>query len=215
MDKYEKSIGLKTIWLTIVRRFKIVFLFFIPILAVAFIYTQKMMKPTYSSTVTITKNSTITNDNYNKLVAYAISNEVKTNVVSALEAEGKKHKNGNAIVESDINPSFATYVSNKVSTSFTISSSDGSVTEDIANAVKNYIAENFSEKTSYSFGNASKADPGNKSTKYFIIITFVGVIIGLGLGFVDEITSDEVYDAKDVETLGLASFEINTKLAGN
>ena len=44
MEKYEKSIGLKTIWLTLVRRFHIILLIFIPIALISVVYSYAFIK---------------------------------------------------------------------------------------------------------------------------------------------------------------------------
>ena len=64
MEKYEKTIGLKTIWLTIVRRFLVIFAVFIPIALATVVYTQFFMTKTYQSSVTLYRAGSITAAQY-------------------------------------------------------------------------------------------------------------------------------------------------------
>ena len=55
---------------------------------------------------------------------------------------------------------------------------------------------------------ASSPSDVSGTNKYLIIGIAAGAVLALGLAFVDEIISDEVYDRRDVELLGSPSFEI-------
>ena len=64
MEGYEKSICLKTIWLTIVRRFEYILLIFVPIALATLIVTRFVLKKTYQSTVTVSLNKTFSDTGY-------------------------------------------------------------------------------------------------------------------------------------------------------
>ena len=65
MEKYEKFIGLKTIWLTFVRRWKIVLIIFVPAALATLIVTQFFIPKQYQSSATFLNNANLTATTHN------------------------------------------------------------------------------------------------------------------------------------------------------
>ena len=100
MNNYEKSIGLKTIWLTIVRRFKYILLIFVPLLLVTFLVTQFGITKNYQSSVTFLRtSSTIATADYQRLQAAIIDADVLTTVSfkDANDAGNKAAQNNSTV----------------------------------------------------------------------------------------------------------------------
>ncbi|MBQ7243954.1 MAG: hypothetical protein IJS52_07090, partial [Bacilli bacterium] len=57
--QYERQIGLRTIWLTILRRFVDAIVIFVPIALASFVVTQKVMTKSFTSSTTLTINGVI------------------------------------------------------------------------------------------------------------------------------------------------------------
>ena len=211
MQPYEKTIGLRTIWLTLVRRYKIVFLFFIPILAISYLGTKKVFKTSFQSSITIKRGgATISQDNHGKLMDFMTSSDTKTKVSEALAEQEKPIR----IEPSQINLSYTTWKSGMTSINVTFASSNQTIAKEVMAAVKTYASnkDNYADSANFQFSEPSVATI-SKQKKYFIILTALGLMVSLGLAFYDEITSDEVYDVKDVSLFTDTGFEIDTKLA--
>ena len=87
MEGYEKTIGLKTIWLTLIRRFEYILFVFIPIALTTLIVTQVVLTKTYQSSVTVSLNTTFTTPNFEVFKTYGTSQEVLDSTVEKLQAE--------------------------------------------------------------------------------------------------------------------------------
>ena len=220
MEKYEKSIGLKTVYLTLVRRFHIILLLFVPIALGSFIVTNLIMKKTYQSTSTIAKASAFTAAHYQN-AQLTIKNETNlTKVVENLKNNGTTHSNGSVITINEINSglSFSAFSSSNQSVSLSLffQSNDSKIVQPVlseltivsVDALK--IQKDF--ETTYITKEASKAVKNSKENKYFLIALAAGAVISLGIPFVYEIISDELYDADDVKALGCDAFEL--KISG-
>ena len=221
-NKYEKQIGLKTIYLTFVRRWMYMLIIFVPVVAAAYIYTQKIMKDTYSSIAVISKNAVFDQTRYNDMKSNINSSYEST--VTALGEAGVKHSNGNPITINDLAAvSVDSFVANKYTVTLSMSSSESGITQPILTELAkqavekcyNHDAEgnrttaksNF-EGTQLNGGKASAATPSGKAKKYFIIGAAAGAVLALGLPFIYEITSDEVYEASDLTSYGIPAFDI-------
>lgn len=209
MDTYEKSIGLKTIWLTIIRRFKIILLFFIPIVLVSFLGTKKVFKTSYQASMSIKMGgATISQDNHGKLMNFVTSDDTKAKVSENLA----KKENPINIEASAINLSYTTWKSGITSISVSFKSSNKTVATEVMKELKTYVSDpaNYADAAKYQF-NEPSTQTISKQKKYFLILAVLGAVVSFGLAFYDEISSDEVYDAKDVKAFGGDAFEIDTK----
>lgn len=209
MNSYEKNIGLRTMWLTFIRRFKIILLFFIPILLVSFLGTKKVFKTSYQSNMTVTTGGVINLENHTNLVNFVTKTETKEKVSSALSKKATP-----IIIEpSAIAFSITSWKNNLTSMSISFKSNNNTIATEVMNELKTYISdpENFQYATRYQF-NEPTSSTINKQKKYFLILAFLGAMISVGLAFYDEVSSDEVYDVKDVKLMGLDGFELDTNL---
>ena len=214
MEHYEKSISLKTIYLTLVRRFKLIILLFVPIALTSLVVTQFIMTKTYQSTSVVSKTTVFNASQYQTLKLSFIDNEFLTSVKNHLEENNVKHSNGNEITVGEIASglSFSVLNINDVSVSVYYQSKDRSITQPVLNQIVALGVEGLKENKDFATLSITKeATTGvknSKENKQLLIGMAAGVVVALGLPFVYEIISDEVYDKKDVEALGCASYEI-------
>ena len=221
MNNYEKSIGLKTIWLTLVRRFKYILLIFIPLALVSLLVINVGISKNYQSSVTFTKTSGTINatTEYPPLQAKILDADVLTTVATNLETNNVAHKNGSKITVAEIK-SGITFGSMATSgaTSFTFSfkSSDGSIVQPFLAEYSDVVfnlpginadVNNPTYKISSPASNPTDLS-ASKKKKYLLIAVAASLVVALAIPFIDEIISDEVYDKKDVMALGSNAFEL-------
>lgn len=227
MNKYEKIIGLKTIWTTILRKWHIFFIVFIPIASISFMVTHLMLKKTYISTVIVSRvKGTINSSQYSVIQSYVLDTSSEKGkegaiyiTVNNLKEEEFKHKNGSEITADEIKSgiSFATLASNSTTVSFSFQSTDNSITQKVLDELTTASVANLKATAGGEFsemqimGSASAATKNSKENTYFLIALAVGAVIGFGIPFADEIVSDEVYDKYDIESLGCSAFEVKAK----
>ncbi|MBO4668055.1 MAG: hypothetical protein J5666_08045 [Bacilli bacterium] len=214
MEHYEKNISLKTIYLTFVRRFKLILFLFVPIALGSVVVTQFVMTKTYASSSVVSKTAVFNASHYQTLKLSFSSNDLLTNVKAKLDEQNIKHSNGNEITVSEISSglSFSALNTNDVSVTVSYQSTDKSITQPVLKELVtlgvNGLKENGDFKTLSITTEATEGVKNSKNGKQLLIGIAAGVVVALGLPFVYEIISDEVYDKKDVEMLGCASYEI-------
>jgi capsular polysaccharide biosynthesis protein len=220
MEKYEKAIGLKTIYLTFARRFHIILLLFIPIALGSFIVTNLIMKKTYQSSSTIAKTTAFTAAHYQNAQLTIKSETNLTTIADNLKNNGVTHSNGSTITIKEINSglSFSAFSSSNQSVSLSLyfQSTDSKIVQPVLAELTTVSVEVLKTKkdleTTYITKEASKAVKNSQESKYFLIALAAGAVVSLGIPFVYEITSDELYDADDVKMLGCDAFEL--KISG-
>ena len=221
MEKYEKFIGLKTIYLTLARRFHFILFIFLPIALASFVVTNFMLTKTYQSTVTVSSNAAIAAADYQVLQTYVKKVGTADNpgtldtVVTNLKENGVKHSNGSEITINEISSgiSFNSLASNSISVSFTFQTTEQAIAKPVLDEVAKVALANLkASNTKYNVYNVSgEATAGVKNSKerqYFLIALAAGFVVACAVPFVYEIIADEVYDKEDVEMLGSPSFEI-------
>ena len=212
MEGYEKSIGLKTIWLTIIRRFEYILFVFIPIALTSLIVTRFVLTKTYESKVTVSLNKTFSAADFSVFQTYVTNSEVLDNTVNKLQND-----KGIALTSGDITTGlkFTAPASNAISGSFSFTSSTKAIVQPVMEVLSETSVSYAKEKDNGKFASlnittAATAPTKNSSeNKYLLIGLAAGLVVALGIAFIDEILSDEVYDAKDIEQLGCEGFELN------
>ena len=223
MGNYERIIGLKSVWLTIVRRFVIILIIFIPISLVSVAYTQLFMTKTYLSSITLLSDKDISPTGYTPLPSAVKSEKVakaaEESLAKTKDDDGNpitpiKHANGSAITWEEILkginiPSAVSTATRKVSIEY--QSTEQSIAKPILEAVaKATIANNPLSGINLSIsGTATTGTHSSSENKYMLIGIAAGFVLGCVLAFIDEVISDEVYDKKDIEMLGADGFEIS------
>lgn len=216
MEKYEKSIGLKTIYLTLVRRFHIILLLFVPIALGSFIATNLIMKKTYQSSSTIAKSTAFTAAHYQNAQLTIKSETNLTKVTENLKNNGVTHSNGSTITINEINSglSFSAFSSSNQSISLSLyfQSKDNKIVQPVLAELTTVSVESLKTQkdfeATYITNEASKAIKISKENQYFLIALAAGAVVSLGIPFVYEIISDELYDSDDVKMLGCDAFEL-------
>lgn len=229
MEPYQRTISLKTIWLTIVRRYLGIILIFVPIALASLIVTQTMMTKTYMSSFTLSNAAVINATQYaiiqNSLkdskLSYTVTPEggeaethyVYTEAAKALKTAGTKHFNGAEITADEIYSriSVGSLATNSITLTFSYFSADSLVPQKILDATSPFLVTAFKQKANMPNLSAKQASNVSKSSsenRYFIIALAAGLVIALALPFIDEILSDEVWDYKDIYNLGADGFEI-------
>lgn len=220
MEKYEKSIGLKTIYLTLVRRFHIILLLFVPIALGSFIVTNLIMKKTYQSSSTIAKATAFSAAHYQNAQLIIKSDTNLTKIADNLKNNGVTHSNGSTITINEINSglSFSAFSSSSQSVSLSLffQSRDNKIVQPVLAELTTISVESLKIQkdfeTTYITKEATKAVKNSKENQYFLIALAAGAVISLGIPFVYEIVSDELYDADDAKMLGCDACEI--KISG-
>ena len=243
MEPYERSISLKTIWLTIIRRWVGIVLIFAPIALASYIVTQKIMTKTYSSSIDLNNTAVVTTPQHSilasaikdKSLSYTVTipaeeegGEATTETVYVfpeaarlLAAEGIKNSNGKAITPEEIISGYSILglASNSLKVTLSFTSKDNAIPKlilDTATPLIYKAAEpRITGTKAFVVSEASAVAKISKENTYLFIGLAAGFIVACALPFIDEIVSDEVYDAKDVRMLGCDGFEIkaNKKVA--
>lgn len=214
MEKYEKIIGLKTIWLMIIRRFLAIFAVFVPILLATIVYTQFFITKTYQSSISLYRSGAITVSQYPIIPSAIKSSETAQAVADKLKTADPviKHSNGSEITANEIISGISIASSIPATTgtvSFTFQSSDKAICKIVLEEVLNVALPTINETLPGTVISSHASEPAknSKENTYLLIGMAVGAVIALGFAFVYEIISDEVYDKDDIEKLGCSGFE--------
>lgn len=209
MEKYEKTIGLKTIWLTIIRRYLAIFLVFIPIAAATVIYTQLVMKKSYQSSTTFINNTNLNQTQHSQIALQITKTETINATVERLAA-----KEAPIIVDASTITSGLSVTAFNSNNPGIVTFSFTSTNKDIAKPILTELEEVALDAVKASgFANmgyksrASEPIKVSKDKTYLLIGLAAGAVLALGFAFVYEIISDEVYDKDDIEKLGCSGFE--------
>ena len=213
MDKYERNISLRTIYLTIIRRFKTILLFFVPIALIVLVFTTFIMTKTYQSSATITNasGSAISTQAYQSMQLALKKTEFIDSVVEQLKTDEVKHSNKKEIVASEITSglSFGTLATNSISVKISFQSTDSKIVQPVLKTLTTKYAES---QTTYNVtSEASGAVKNSSERKYLLIGVAAGLVVACGIAFLDEIFSDEVYDAKDIANYGIPAFDMKVR----
>lgn len=207
MEKYERTIGLKTIWLTFVRRWKILLIIFVPATIVTLLVTQLFIPKQYQSSATLSNTSNL-NAGTHSAVQNQIKKETTLNKTSqylqtdySISLSNDKILNGLSFVAfSSTSPTIV---------SFSYTSGNKSVVKPVMESLKKATLEELAN-TDYKnmFFSSSPSEPkrSDKVKTYLLIGLAASLVLGLGIAFVDEIVSDEVYDEDEIELLGSPSY---------
>lgn len=224
MEKYERTIGLKTILLTLVRRFLIILCIFLPIALVSVVYTKAIMKTEYTTTIVLTRASSFTPTNYPTMYSAIKSMKnaeaVAQELAKTTEGEGEeahaitptKHADGSDITADEIYAGITMAAS--ISTSLgsinvSFKTKDSTIAQIVLKTVIEFAQPDYKAVTDVKYGEASTpTDNSSTKNKYLLIGVAAGLVLALGFAFVYEIVSDEVYDKADIENLGCAGFEL-------
>ena len=211
MEGYEKRIGFKTIWLTIVRRFEYILFIFVPIALTSLIVTQFVLTKTYQSTVTVSLNANFSATSYKVFQNYVTNEEVLDQTVNKLQNDKNITTNISEITTGLL---FDSPDGNSISANFSFQSSKKAIVQPVmevlSDVVVNYAKEKDGQFASLSITTpATQARKNSSENKYLLIGLAAGLVVACAIPFIDEIISDEVYDAEDVKQLGCEGFELN------
>lgn len=224
--QYERQIGLRTIGLTIVRRFIDVIVIFIPIALASYVVTQKVMTKSFTSSVSLTINGVISSAQYavikssiNKAdLAYTVTAEDEEKTVTTYyvytQAAANLVAKGVNMKPTDIYPkiSLAALASSSASISISFTSSDSALPKKVLDEVAPLLVIAYKQMRTdlgtLSTVPASAAVHSSKENTYLLIGLAAGLALGFGFAFLDEIFSDEVYNARDVNNFGGAGFDL-------
>lgn len=208
MEKYEKAIRLKTIWLTFVRRWKIILIIFVPAALATLIVTQFFIPKQYQSSATFLNNANLNATTHSAAQLQIQKEATLTKAVKYLEAD---YSITNISAGNILNGlSFTAYSAyNPGVVIFSYTSKQQKIVKPIAEALSKAALEelqaNGFDKMVIS-SPASNPTSVGKGKQYLLIGLAVSAVLGLGIAFVDEIVSDEVYDEDDIALLGSSSY---------
>ena len=208
MEKYEKTIGIKTIWLTLVRRWKIILIIFVPATLATLIVTQFFVPKQYQSSATFLNNANLTATTHNA-AQLQIQKEVTLN--KAVEYLETDYSITNISASNILNGlSFTAFnSSNPGIVKFSYTSRQQKtvkpVTDALSKAALEELKANGFDKMVISSPASNPASVG-KGKQYLLIGLAASAVLGLGIAFVDELVSDEVYDEDDVALLESPSY---------
>ena len=212
MEKYERTISLRTIYLTLLRRTEAILIIFFPLALASFLVTSYMIPKQYTTTSSIANNALIAQSTYDVMKLKIQNDEVYTTVAMNLKTSGIKHSNGKEITMSEISSgiSFSAYKSSMVSFTISFVTSDQSVAKGVLTEYTNVALETLlpsfaNLSVSKEAGNPSKT---SKENTYLLIGVAASLVLALGVPFVYEIVADKVYDRKDIEAWGVPAFDL-------
>lgn len=216
MERYERTIGLRTIYITLLRRLEWVLIIFVPIALGSFIVTNTMITKTYKSTISVSNMSTTFNTTTWLIFQnYARKSETLATAVSNLEEKGVKYSNGSKISATDITKgiAFATITANTNPVTITFNTTDSKVAAPILTEVAQVTVQVLKDASvanlnNLTVGTASTPVKTSKENTYFLIGMAAGLVLALAIPFIWEIAADKVYDAKDITLLGFEGFEL-------
>lgn len=216
MEQYERTIGLRTIYITLLRRLEWVFIIFVPIALGSLIVTNTMITKTYKSTISVSNMSTtFTTTTWPIFQNYARQAETLATAVSNLEEKGVKYSNGSKISATDITKgiAFATITANTNPVTITFNTTDSKVAAPILAEVAQVTVQVLKDASvanlnNLTVGTASTPVKTSKENTYFLIGMAAGLVLALAIPFIWEIAADKVYDAKDITLLGCEGFEL-------
>lgn len=216
MERYERTIGLRTIYITLLRRLEWVFIIFVPIALGSFIISNAMITKTYRSSIQVSNMSTaFTTITWPVFQNYARQAETLAAVANNLEEKEVKYSNGSKITTADINKgiAFATITTNTNPVTITFSTTDSKIAAPILTEVAEVTVQvlkdaNVASLNNLTVGTASSATKTSKENTYFLIGMAAGLVLALAVPFFWEIAADKVYDTKDITLLGCEGFEI-------
>ncbi|MDY6391860.1 MAG: hypothetical protein SPL80_03380 [Bacilli bacterium] len=212
MEKYERTISLRTIYLTLLRRTEAILIIFFPLALASFLVTSFMIPKQYTTTSSMANGTAITQINYDLLKLKVQNDEVYSAVEANLKTSGIKHSNGKEITKSEISfgLSFSAYKSNMVSFTISFVTQDQSVAKDVLTEYTNVALETLAPnwvnlRISQAAGNPVKT---SKENTYLLVGVATSLVLALGIPFVYEIVVDQVYDHKDIEAWGAPAFDL-------
>ena len=210
--KYERQVSLKTIYLTLIRRTEMILIIFIPLFLASFIVTKFVLPKQYTSSAVVSNNAALSSDAYSRIQLYAETNGIYTSVAQNLANNGVKHSNGGAITVSEISSGigFSTYSSNMSYFTITFASEDSTITKAALNSYTTVALTALKDSYPNLSVTESAGDPvkTSKENQYFLIATVASLVLALGIPFIYEIVTDEVFDKEDIELYGVPAFEI-------
>ena len=212
MEKYERTVSLRTIYLTLLRRTEAILVIFFPLALASFLVTSYMIPKQYTTTSSIANNAAIAQATYDVMKLKIQNDEVYTTVAANLKTSGIKHSSGKEITKSEISSglSFSAYKSNMVDFIISFVTKDQSVAKGILTEYTNVALETLLP----SFANLSISKEAGNPTKtskentYLLVGVAASLVLALGVPFVYEIVADKVYDRKDIEAWGAPAFDL-------
>ena len=208
MEKYEKTIGLKTIWLTFVRRWKIILIISVPAILATIIVTNFFVPNRYQSSTSFLNNANLNATTHN---AAQLQIQKEATLQKAIEYLEVDYSITSVTASNILNGlSFTAFNSSNpgiVKFSYTAKQQKivKPVTEALSKASLEELHTNGFEKMIVSSPASNPISVG-KGRQYLLIGLAASAVLGLGIAFVDEIVSDEVYDENDIALLGSSSY---------
>ena len=202
VGKYEKQIGLKTIWLTLVRRWQLILCIFVPISLLSVLVTQAFMTKTYQSGFDITFSTNISGSLTG--IQNTIKNKSTTDEVSANLRTTAQLDISSDYIYSNI--SFGKLDSANTTFSVYFQSTNKGIVEVVAKAIKDVAVPKLSSVSATS--DVTEVSKNSKENTYMLIGFAIAAVFALGFPFAYEIVSDEVYDKDDVNDMGGNGFEV-------
>ena len=211
MQKYERVIGLKTIYMTLLRRTEAILVLFFAFALASFIVTNFFIPKEYTSTAVYTNNAAITQPVYTLM-----QNEIKSDlameaVITNLKTAKVTHENGKEITKSDVTKglSFSGFASNMVSFRVSFKSAEQGVTKYVLNEISTVSKDVLAAKyPNLKPGEASEAAKTSKENTYLLIGVVASLVVALAVPFICEIVNYQVYQKSDIEDFGAEAFEI-------
>lgn len=208
MKQYEKNIGLKAIWQTINRRWKIILATMIPIAFVTVLVTQFFIKKTYQSSISFINNANLSTTQHSQIILQIQKEETITKTVQQLSSYEKPiNINQNDLLNG---LSFVPFnSSNPGVVTFSFKSTQKAIVKPVLAELSNVAIEEIKNNGFPNISISSEVSNPSKVSKdstYLLIGLVASAVLGLGIAFVDEIVSDEVYDEDDIALLGSSSY---------
>ena len=207
MNKYEKTIGLKTIFLTFARRWRVIFIIFIPSIIVTLLVSLVFIPKQYQSSVTLFNGSSLNTTTHNAVQLQIQQDSTLKKATQYLETDYSLSITNETILKGLSFTAFNSSTPNVVKFSFTSKTQNivKPIIESLSKAALEELIANGYEQMKISSSASNPVSVGKGKT-YLLIGLAASVVLGLGIAFVDEIVSDEVYDEDDLALLGSSSY---------
>ena len=207
MKEYEKTIRLKAFWLTFIRRWKVILIILVPTAIITLFISQVFVPKQYQSTAVFLNNSNMTATQHSSAQL-----QIQKDVTLDKASKDLEDNYSITLTSSQIlnGLSFAAFASNNpgvVQFFYTTNNKNHAkpVVEAVSKAALEELSLNGFDKMVISSSANNPVSVGKGKT-YLLIGLAASIILGIGIAFVDEIVSDEVYDEDDITLLGSSSY---------
>lgn len=216
VEKYAKTVSIKTIKLSFLKRWKFMVCFFSVITISSLIIVFAATRKSYTSTATLSKNWAFTSETYN-IITKGINDDILENIEKSTKENNIKYSSGKDISLSDLKKGISFSALNTGSNLLAVAytSQDSSITVFIVNEMANCIVESYMNFANMNglkiYDKATSFSTNDNRGKIIALVMIFNIVSSFSIPFIYEIYDDKVHDKEDVQLMGGVGFELLVK----